>query len=133
METALQLNVIIPNVPGNLATVSDKLRAANVNINAIACTEGSPTTIIHLIVDDVDTAKIVLQPTHKVSVTEVLAFKMKNKPGAIASIGRACAGAKLNIRNIYATSAGKEAMVYVVPDDIAKAKELLESWKGNFA
>ena len=129
MQIVTQLNVIMPNAPGNLANVSDRLRAAGVNIGAVSCTEGKPTTILHLIVDDVDSAKLTLQPIAKISTSDALAFKMKNKPGSIAAIGRACAGAQINIRNIYATTCGKEAMVYVVVEDSEEAASLLQNWE----
>jgi hypothetical protein len=131
MGTAVQLNVILPNTPGSLASLSDKLRAADVNINAISCTEGRPDNVLHIIVDDPETAKIVLKPLYPVSTTDVLAFGMKNKPGAIASIARACAAAQINIRNMYATTFGREATVYVVVDDIVKARKHLDAWKKN--
>lgn len=129
MKPILQINVWMPNVPGNLANVCDRLRAANVNITALSCTEGAATTMIHLIVDDAETAKIVLQPHYKVSASEVFAFIVKDKPGSIASIARACAAAGVNIRTIYGTASGKEGLVYVSVDDTAKAMAAFGSWK----
>lgn len=132
MVTVTQIDVQIPNRPGSLAQISDKLRAADVNISAINGIEGTPNCTLHLIVDDPETAKFVLQTQYKVGTTDVLAFKMKNTPGAIATIARACAAANINISNIYATSYGKEATVYVVVDDIEKARTHLKSWKKSF-
>ena len=133
MEAVLQLNIPVPNAPSSLAKVGDTLRAANVNILAICCTEGPSQTIIHIVVDDVETAKIVLKPFGKITTTKVLSFLIKNKPGAIASIGRALAGAHINIRYIYATTTGKEARVYVAVehDETEKALKALEPWKSG--
>ncbi|TSC57412.1 MAG: hypothetical protein Greene041619_1183 [Candidatus Peregrinibacteria bacterium Greene0416_19] len=136
VHAVTQVSITMPNVPSSLAKVGDRLRAASVNISAISCTEGPQQTIIHLIVDDMETAKIVLKELGAVTITEVLAFKMKNFPGAIASIGREFAAADINIRNIYATTCGKEAMVYVVVEDVQAAMELWKRWKernGNTA
>ncbi len=132
MKTAVQLDVTMPNRPGSLAKVCDKLRAAEVNIEALFCTEGQPETALHLIVDDVETAKMVLREGGEVNTTQVLAFTIKNKPGSIAQIGRMCAGANINIRNIYASASGtkKEAMVYVVVDDFERAKAELAKIRG---
>jgi len=66
----------------------------------------------------------------KVSTTEVVSFIVKNKPGAIASIGRAFAGAGINIKNIYSSAIGREGKVYVIVDDCKKAMEALQPWKG---
>jgi hypothetical protein len=126
METALQLNVGLANNPGSLARMSDILRAADVNVEALFCTDGEKESVVHLIVDDVETAKMVLREIGPVTTTEVLALKIKNKPGAIAHIARMCAGAKINIRHIYATSLGKEAMCYLSVEDMEQAKRLLK-------
>lgn len=126
MKTALQLNVGIPNHPGSLARMSDVLRAADVNIEALFCTYGESESVVHLIVSDVETAKMVLRDIGKVTMTEVVSYQVKNKPGAIADLARRCAGAGINIRHIYATSLGKEAMCYLAVDDIERAKKVLK-------
>lgn len=133
METVIQLNIPVENTPGSLAKVGDTLRSASVNILAICCTEGSTQTIIHIVVDDPETAKIVLKAFGKITSTKVLSFLIKNKPGAIASIGRALAGANINIRYIYATTTGKEARVYVAVenDETEKALQALIPWKSG--
>ncbi len=123
--TETQLNIWIPNVPGELAKLTDKLRAADVNIDALSVTSiNDKETIVHMIVDDMETAKIVLQPNLKVQTSDILVFRLKNEPGAIARISRMCAGGGLNIRQVYASTNGKEAMVYVGVDDIEKAKQV---------
>ncbi len=126
MQVDVQLNIWLPNVPGELAKLTDRLRAADVNIDAVFCTESQNESILHLIVDDIETAKMVLKPYAKVTTNEVLAFQMKNKPGAIAQIARQCAGGGINIRQIYATTSGhgKDSMVYIVVDDVENAKTL---------
>lgn len=133
MEAVTQVTISMPNVPSSLAKVGDKLRAAGINIGAISCTEGTPKTQIHLILDDVDTAKIVLKELGQVTTTEVLALRTKNRPGAIAEIGRDFAAADINIRYIYATTCGKgtDAMVYIAVEDTAKAMEMMRKWKGS--
>jgi hypothetical protein len=127
MEAVTQVSVVIPNVPSSLAMVG--LRAADVNISAITCTEGHPHTTVHLIVSDPETAKLVLSELGHVHLRPVIAVMMKNKPGAIAGIGRSCAAAHMNIRNIYSTTCGKEAMVYIDTDDVPTAMQQLKQNK----
>ena len=132
MKTVDQVNIIMPNIPSSLAKVGDKLRSAEINIDAISCTEGPSKTVIHLIVDDPETAAIVLKDLGAVTTTEVLELRMRNKPGAIADIGRSCAAMGVNIRMIYATTCGKEAMVYVaVEGDVSAAIQALKTWEKN--
>lgn len=126
MKVVTQLSIDIPNRPGSLAHISDMLRAADVNIEAIFCTETRKASAIHIVVDDPETAKIILRKIGSVGEEQVLAIQAKNKPGSIAHIARMCAGAGINIRHIYATSLGKEAMVYLAVDDIEKAKTVLK-------
>ena len=129
MQIVEQVNIRMPNVPSSLAKVGDKLRSADVNIDAIACTEGPSQTVIHMIVNDPETAKLVLKDIGAVTSTPVLALKMRNTPGAIANIGRGCAAMGINIRMIYATTTGKEAMVYVTVEDVPAAIEGLKKWE----
>lgn len=127
VHTAVQLNVGLPNSPGTLARMSDRLRAAEVNIDALFCSDGEKESMVHLIVDDVETAKLVLREIGNVTTTDVLAVEVKNKPGAIADLARKCAGAGINIRHIYATSLGKDAMCYVaIEGETEKAKKALK-------
>ena len=124
MTTATQINVTLPNGPGMLAKLCDLLRSADVNIEALFCTEGTDHSVLHLVVDDTETAKIMLQPIGDVTTTTLLAFRLKNKPGAIAQVARMCAGAQLNIAEIYSTTSGKEATVYVSLDNVEKGLEV---------
>lgn len=131
MESVTELTIAMPNVPSSLAMVGDRLRSAGINISAISCTEGHPKTLIHLILDDTDTAKIVLRELGEVTTAEVVACRVKNKPGSIAQIGRDFAAAGINIRYIYSTTCGRdgEAMLYAAVDDTAKAIEMLNKWQ----
>lgn len=126
MSTVFELTINLPNSPGALARTSDMLRAADVNIDALSCTEGPTETLVHLVVNDPETAKIVLRPISEVEERKIIAYKVHNKPGAIADLARKCAGAGINIKHIYATSLGKEAMCYVDVDDLEKAKKALK-------
>lgn len=102
------------------------LRSADVNIEALFCTRESEETSVHVVVDDPETAKMVLRDIGEVSTKDVLAIPIKNKPGAIANIARVCAGQSINIEHIYATSFGKDAMVYLDVNDLEKAREVLK-------
>ena len=129
MQVVEQVNIVMSNIPSSLAVIGDKLRSSDINIDAISCTEGTSHTVIHLIVDDVETAKLVLKDLGPVTVTDVIGLKVRNSPGVIANIGRGCAAKGINIRMIYATTCGKEAMVYIVVDNIVEAIEQLRAWE----
>lgn len=124
MELVSQIDISMPNVPGAMAKVTDALRAAQVNIEAMYCTEGSTYSTIHMIVNDVETAKLALAVFGAISTTPAFITRVRNQPGAIAAAIRLCAGAGINIRNLICTSAGKEAMIVITVDDIEKTKEV---------
>lgn len=126
MKKVTQLTVTLPNIPSSLAKISDALRAAHVNITGMFCNEGVDTTKVHLIVDDVDTAKMVLASYSQITATEVFEMELKNQPGAIASIARKCAGANINIRYVSAASHGKTAIVYLATDNMEKTAKVLK-------
>ncbi len=124
MELVTQIDISMPNQPGAMAKVTDALRAAHVNIEAMYCTEGTAYSTIHMVVDDVDTAKLALGVFGKIDTTPAFVTSVRNQPGAIASAIRLCAGAGINIRNLICTSAGKEAMIVITVNDIEKAKQV---------
>ncbi|MEQ1849184.1 MAG: ACT domain-containing protein [Candidatus Peribacteraceae bacterium] len=126
MKIVSQLSIGIPNSPGSLAHMTDMLRAADVNIDALFCTEGPQTTTVHLVTDDPETAKMVLGKIGPVSASDVIAFEMPNKPGSIAQVARKCAGAGINIRHIYATSTGKGATLYLSAEQVESAMNALK-------
>ncbi|MBP9773200.1 MAG: hypothetical protein KBD00_01050 [Candidatus Peribacteraceae bacterium] len=126
MKQVTQISIVLPNVPSSLAKVCDAMRAAQVNIEAMHCNEGIDKSRINMIIDDVETAKMVLSSFGEVIVTPVFEVRLKNQPGSIASVARACAGASLNIRFLYLTSHGKETIGYIQVDDMEKAKMVLK-------
>ncbi len=129
MEAVTQISIGMPNVPSSLAKVGDRLRSADVNILAITCTEGHPHSTINLIVDDPETAKIVLRELGTVTTRLVISVELKNKPGAVASVARECAAAGLNIHNFYTSMSGKEGVAYVDTDNAEQALQLIKDWK----
>ena len=123
MQVVPQLSVTLTNTPGSLASVTNALKDASVNINALCCTEQGDQTVVHLIVDNPEAAQPALEGA---SLAEVLELVMQNEPGAIDTIAQKCAAAGVNIRNIYATTHGDgAATVYVDVDDTVKAQEVL--------
>lgn len=126
MNQTTQLDVSMPNKPGSMLKVCRALQKSHINIEAIFCSEGTEYSTIHLIVNDISKAEPVLKKLGNVSETPVFTFEMKNRPGAILSIARMCSDAGINIRNVYATTDGDNAMVYVSVDDTERFKNLYQ-------
>jgi hypothetical protein len=126
MKIVSQLSIGIPNTIGSMAHMTDMLRAADVNIDALFCTEGVPTTTVHLVTDDPETAKMVLAKIGPVTTMDVISLDMPNKPGSIAHVARKCAGAGVNIKHMYATSTGKGATLYLATEQVQPAMNALK-------
>ena len=128
MKIVTQLNVQLKNSVGSLADLTDRLSRSSVNISAIACTPGKSTYVVHLVVDDLEKAKRVLKSHYKFVTEEALVIQVRNRPGATAAISRACADGKVNIKNIFCTTAGKgkEVNIYmIVQDDPNRVRRIL--------
>ena len=76
---------------------------AGVNIRALSLADTSDFGILRLIVDDVDKCVKALRDTgHTVSLTEVLAVEVPDRPGGLAGILDALSAASLNVEYMYA-------------------------------
>ena len=85
--TVKQISVFIENKVGGLATITDVLAKAGVNIRALSIADASDFGILRLIVDDVFAAGNALRENGNIySVTDVIAVAGDDTPGSIARI-----------------------------------------------
>lgn len=126
-----QLNVSLKNAPNSLALLSDALRAADVNMEAVSCTQGEQHTTVHMVVDDAEVAKDAVASVGEVTAEQVLEFDMKNEVGAVGNAARALGSAGVNVNYVYATAskAPGTTTVFMSVDDMQKAMDALEQWK----
>jgi hypothetical protein len=129
-----QLNVVLEQVPGSLAKVTEALQRADVNIDGLCNIEGSDDTVpLKLLVDKPEVAKKVIEALGSpVTIEQCIAIQLlEDMPGFIALIARTLGDAKINITSIYQTSSGRgsEAVVYITvdPSNTEKALELLKA------
>ena len=98
-----QISLFMENRAGRLADAARILGEAGVNIRALSLADTSDFGILRLIVDDVDRALSVLRATgHTVSVTEVVAVEVPDKPGGLASVLGVLEKAGVNVEYMYA-------------------------------
>lgn len=113
--TVKQISVFIQNKTGGLATVTDVLAKANVNIRALSLAEASEFGILRLIVDDVYEAGNALKEAgHIYSVTDVIAVAGDDNPGSIAKIIAALSEKDIDLDYAYAFFAKKENLAYMI-------------------
>src|SRR5260370_26233770 len=110
MAKAAQLARSLRSRPGVLAALARTLADARVNISALSAETRAGRGKIHFVVNDPGQARRVLRRA-KYRATEETAFvlRMRNKPGALARVAPRLAKAGVNIKSVYATTAGRSA------------------------
>ena len=124
-----QLSVFVENKPGRLAEITEALAKANVDIRAISVADTSDFGILRVIVDKPDDAvKALKEGGMTVSLTNVIAVGIDDKPGSFAKSVRVLADAGLEIEYMYAFVSRDKGKAYIIirADDGEKAAELLE-------
>jgi hypothetical protein len=122
---AKQISVFLENKSGRLAQVTKVLGDAGINIRALSIADTSDFGILRLIVNDpVKAYKILKEEGFTVSETEVMAVRMPDSPGGLASVLDQMSEDNLNIEYLYAFlgMSGNEALVVFKVEDIKKAK-----------
>ena len=128
MPRMTQLTLSLVSRPGTLAALARTLADAGVNITALSAAEASGRGKIRLLVNDPVRARRALRKA-KYRATEEPAFvlRLRNKPGAIARVAARLAKERINVRSIYATTAGRgaAAVVLTVGGNASKARRVL--------
>jgi hypothetical protein len=128
MPKTTQLTLSLVSRPGTLAALARTLADAGVNITALSAAQVTGRGKIHLLVKDPVRAKRALRKA-KYRVTEAPAFalRLRNKPGALARVAARLAKERINVRSIYATTAGRggATVVLTVGGNTSKARRVL--------
>jgi hypothetical protein len=115
MPRTTQLTLRLESRPGTLATLARILADAGVNITALSAPETSGRGKIRLLVNDPVRAKRALRKANYRATEEpVFTLRLRNKPGALARVTARLAKERINVRSIYATTAGRGSAVAVL-------------------
>jgi hypothetical protein len=94
--------VRMDNRPGRLATLTEALADAGVNIEALAAFGANGDGVIRLIVDDARRARRAFgEAGLSVEEHEVLTALVPNAPGQLAAVARRLANSDINIEAVY--------------------------------
>ena len=126
MAKVAQLTLSLRSRPGVLAALARTLADARVNISALSAETKVRTRKIRVVVKNLGQAKRALRHA-KYRATEEPAFvvRMRNKPGALARVAARLAKAGVNIKSVYATTAGRSATVVFTVGSVAKGRKIL--------
>lgn len=110
-----QLSVFVENKPGRLAEITAAIAEKGINMRALSVTDTKDFGILRVIVDKPEEAAAVLKGAGlTVSLTNVIAIGIDDKPGAFASAIKVLADADITVDYIYAFVPRTQASAYVI-------------------
>ena len=110
-----QLSMFMENKPGRLSDRCRRLAEAGINIVTLSLADTQQFGILRLIVRDWEKAREVLARAGcVVTVTEVVATEVEDKPGGLATILEVIEKAGLNIEYMYAFTFGFKGRAVMV-------------------
>ena len=125
-----QISIFIENKSGRLAEITRVLGENSINIRALSLADTTDFGILRLIVNDGETAKMVLKEKgFTVSKTEVVAVEVPDRPGGLSAILQALDKEQINVEYMYAfvERCGGNAVLIFRFDETDKAIAVLVS------
>jgi hypothetical protein len=130
MEQLKQISIFSENKPGRLKKITKVLAEEGVNILAINIASSNGFGVLKFIVDKCDLAYQKLkQKGFTVSLNEVLAIELVDKPGGLFEVATILSKKRINIENAYVLILESRKKAFLITDvnDIDKAKKLLKN------
>jgi hypothetical protein len=125
-----QISIFSENRPGRLAAIAKALEEENINILAFSIAEADGFGVVRALVDNPKKANEKLTGLgFNVAFTDVIAVKMRDKPGGLYEIAKMLGDGQINIEYSYAYS-GKEGAVLILRVDNADQAVRLISQQG---
>jgi len=125
-----QLSVFVENKLGRMAEITGIIGDANVDIRALSIADTSDFGILRLIVDKPEEALLVLKENGiTVSLTDVIAVGIEDKPGSFAKVVKIMSDAGISIEYMYAfiSRSDNQAFVIMRVEDPGKGIDALET------
>lgn len=124
-----QLSVFVENKPGRLSLITDTLEKKAIDIRALSIADTTDFGILRLIVNKPDEAEKALKDEgFAVSLTQVIAIGIEDKPGGLSKALRILLGAGIGVEYMYAflSRDGNKAYVILRVEDNQKAIHVFE-------
>lgn len=126
----MQLTVFLENSPGRLAGLTRALGDANVNMRALMVADTAEFGVVRIICDRPDVARHALEEAgFSVSVTNVIAVEVPDKPGGLADVLEIIGGVGANVEYAYCfvEPQGDAAIDVFRVEDVAVVSEALRN------
>ena len=123
-----QLTVFIENRVGTLEEVAKVLKDNDINIYSISLADTSEYGLLRMIVSDPDNgSKILKDSGFSARTTDVVAVRLENKVGTLASLFGTLSEAGIGIEYMYAMATSVVGAMILKTSDGAKAVEVLKT------
>ncbi len=123
----IQLDVDVPDKPGELAKLAAILGEAGINIDAISAESTGGRSYMSLVVNQpMQAREALMKRGYACSSRTVLVVRVDDRPGALASLARRLGDAGVDIVSlIHLGSVGGHAQVALGVDNLEKARSLV--------
>jgi hypothetical protein len=119
--------VFAENKPGQTARITKILAGAGVNIDWVTIASSGSFGVMKFLVDKRDQAVQALKANGlMVSLLEVLAVEVNNKPGALQAVAELLSRNNLNLDNASGFVANNRAILVIEVHDLAQARTVLQ-------
>ncbi len=128
-DSIKQITIFIEDKMGELTDITSILSKNNISIKSINLTDASDFGLLRIIVDDTKKATEVLEKEgFSLTVTNVLAIKIKNRVGSFNEVVTALSKNEINIEYIYTVDSDNYGIFIfkVSPKDFDKALKVLK-------
>lgn len=123
----IQLDVDVPDRPGELAKLTTILGDARINIDAISAESAGGRSYMSLIVNQpVQAREALMKNGYACTTRTVLVVRIEDRPGALASLARKLGDAGVDIVSmIHLGTVGGQAQLAVGVDNLETARSLV--------
>jgi len=125
-----QISAFIENKPGRLAEVVGMFAKNSVDLRALSIADTTDFGILRVIVDKPEEVAVMLREAKvTVSLTDVIAVKLKDKPGALADLLKTLAAQDISVEYLYAfvaRNSDNSAYVVIRVEDNKSASGILK-------
>jgi hypothetical protein len=128
MHRVRLIAVFVEDKLGELARATQALAAADVNVRWVTIASGERFGVMKFLVDRTEQGQAALAAKgYTVSLNEVLAVEVEDKPGGLARVAELLARHGLSVSNAsgFVVASGKRAVLIIEVDDVEKAQAAL--------
>jgi len=127
MSPVYLIAVFVENKPGQTARITKVLAAARVNIRWVTIANSGSFGVMKFLVDQLDEGLGALKEEGlMVSLLEVIAVEVPDKPGSLQAVADSLGGNKINLDNCSGYVANNRAILLIEVHEIAQARTILQ-------